>query len=66
MKKLEAPELLTPAEVAALFGVDPRTLVRWAKAGQIGSVRTLGGHRRYRRAEVERLLSGETTNGGAR
>ncbi|HEX2031299.1 MAG TPA: BldC family transcriptional regulator [Actinomycetota bacterium] len=48
--------LLTPAEVAALFRVDPKTVTRWAKAGKLSSIRTLGGHRRYRESEVRRLL----------
>ena len=52
----EADELLTPAEVAALFRVDPKTVTRWAKAGKLTSIRTLGGHRRYRAAEVRALL----------
>jgi excisionase family DNA binding protein len=39
--------LLTPAEVAALFRVDPKTVTRWAKAGHLTCIRTLGGHRRY-------------------
>ncbi len=54
----EAESLLTPAEVAALFRVDPKTVTRWAKAGKLTSIRTLGGHRRYREAEVRALLSG--------
>jgi excisionase family DNA binding protein len=54
--KLGEP-LLTPAEVAAAFRVDAKTVTRWAKAGKLGSVRTLGGHRRYREAEVRALLS---------
>ena len=52
----EADELLTPAEVAALFRVDPKTVTRWAKAGKLTSIRTLGGHRRYRAAEVRARL----------
>lgn len=48
--------LLTPAEVAALFRVDPKTVTRWAKAGKLTSIRTLGGHRRYRESEVTALL----------
>ena len=48
--------LLTPAEVAALFRVDPKTVTRWAKAGKLSSIRTLGGHRRYWESEVRRLL----------
>jgi excisionase family DNA binding protein len=50
--------LLTPAEVAALFRVDPKTVTRWAKAGKLSAIRTLGGHRRYRAAEVYALLEG--------
>ncbi|TQN30578.1 excisionase family DNA binding protein [Haloactinospora alba] len=52
-------ELMTPAEVAAAFRVDPKTVSRWAKAGKLTSVRTLGGHRRYRTAEVRAHLGGE-------
>lgn len=52
--------LLTPSEVASLFRVDPKTVTRWAKAGKLTSIRTLGGHRRYREAEVRDLLSGNT------
>lgn len=54
----EAEPLLTPAEVAGMFRVDPKTVTRWAKAGKLTSVRTLGGHRRYIAAEVKALLEG--------
>jgi excisionase family DNA binding protein len=53
-------ELMTPAEVAALFRVDPKTVTRWAQAGKLQAVRTLGGHRRYLRSEVEQLLTGHS------
>lgn len=53
----ESEPLLTPAEVATMFRVDPKTVTRWAKAGKLTSIRTLGGHRRYREAEVRALLS---------
>jgi excisionase family DNA binding protein len=52
----DAEALLTPAEVAALFRVDPKTVTRWAKAGKLSAIRTLGGHRRYRESEVRTLL----------
>ena len=42
-----------------MFRVDPKTVTRWAQAGKLASVRTLGGHRRYRAGDVEALLSGE-------
>lgn len=51
--------LLTPGEVASLFRVDPKTVTRWASAGRIGSIRTPGGHRRFRESEVRALLRGE-------
>ena len=51
-------KLLTPSEVAALFRVDPKTVTRWAKAGKLSSIRTLGGHRRYKESEVRSLLEG--------
>ena len=54
----EDEELLTPSEVAAMFRVDPKTVTRWAKAGKLSSIRTLGGHRRYRASEVTRLRAG--------
>ncbi|MBI9115770.1 BldC family transcriptional regulator [Sanguibacter suaedae] len=53
----EPEVLLTPAEVAGLFRVDPKTVTRWAKAGKLSSIRTLGGHRRYRESEVKGLLA---------
>jgi excisionase family DNA binding protein len=55
----ESETLLTPAEVAALFRVDPKTVTRWAKAGKLSAIRTLGGHRRYRESEVRALLQGQ-------
>lgn len=48
--------LLTPGEVAAMFRVDPKTVTRWAKAGKLSTIRTLGGHRRYFVSEVYALL----------
>ncbi len=53
----DSDALLTPAEVAALFRVDPKTVTRWAKAGKLTSIRTLGGHRRYKSSEVHALLA---------
>ena len=61
--KENGEKLLTPAEVASLFRVDPKTVTRWAKAGKLSSIRTLGGHRRYREAEVRGLLEASATGG---
>jgi excisionase family DNA binding protein len=52
----EPERLLTPAEVAAMFRVDPKTVTRWARDGRLTAVRTLGGHRRYLESEVLALL----------
>jgi excisionase family DNA binding protein len=59
MPATEANDLLTPAEVALLFRVNPKTVTRWARAGKISAIRTLGGHRRFRRAEIEAVLQSE-------
>ncbi len=53
----EPEKLLTPSEVAAIFRVDPKTVTRWAKVGKLSSIRTLGGHRRFREEEVRLLLA---------
>jgi excisionase family DNA binding protein len=49
-------ELLTPGEVAVMFRVNAKTVTRWARAGKISAVRTLGGHRRFRTTEIRRFL----------
>jgi len=58
----EQEVLLTPAEVASLFRVDPKTVTRWAKAGKLTSIKTLGGHRRYKDSEVKALLNSVSGN----
>ena len=57
----EDDALMTPAEVAAKFKVDAKTVTRWARAGKLSSIKTLGGHRRYRRSEVEALYNGSAS-----
>jgi excisionase family DNA binding protein len=58
MSERDAPDaLLTPSEVAALFRVNPKTVTRWARAGKITAIRTLGGHRRFRASEIRRYLA---------
>ena len=55
-------ELLSPAEVARLFRVNPKTVTRWARSGKINAIRTLGGHRATtgRRSSVRPQLSPPT------
>lgn len=59
-------KLLRPAEVADLFGVAPRTVTRWADEGKLTPLLTLGGHRRYRRSEVDDLLAEREQGHGQR
>ncbi|MFM8236521.1 MAG: BldC family transcriptional regulator, partial [Actinomycetota bacterium] len=47
--------LLAPGEVAAIFGVNPKTVTRWERVGKLEAIRTLGGHRRFRSGDVDRL-----------
>lgn len=49
-------QMLTPKEAAELIKVDPKTVTRWARAGYIGSAKTIGGHRRIPESEVRRIL----------
>jgi excisionase family DNA binding protein len=49
---VEADQLYTPSEVAAMMRVNPKTVTRWARSGQLPSMRTLGGHRRFLGAHV--------------
>lgn len=48
---------MTPGEVARLLRVDPKTVGRWADSGRLPSFRTPGGHRRFRRTDIDRLIS---------
>ncbi|HCK79156.1 MAG TPA: MerR family DNA-binding transcriptional regulator [Actinobacteria bacterium] len=57
MNTNELLPLMSGAAVADLFGVTTKTVTRWAEAGQLHPVFTLGGHRRYRSVEVEALLA---------
>jgi excisionase family DNA binding protein len=55
----EATDLLTAAEVAERFRVSVQTVYRWGKDGTLPGAVTLGGVRRFRREDVDRLLSGD-------
>jgi excisionase family DNA binding protein len=52
-------DLLTPGEVGALFRANPKTVTRWAQSGRLPSVKTPGGHRRFRVLDIRRALSGQ-------
>jgi excisionase family DNA binding protein len=56
--------LLTPAEVASMLRVDPKTVTRWAKQGKLSSIRTPGNHRRFSEPEVRGYLDTWTMRTG--
>ena len=56
-----AADLLSVGQAAAVAGVHVDTIKRWEKAGRIAALRTPVGHRRYRRSDVEALLTTEAT-----
>jgi excisionase family DNA binding protein len=55
-ERRDLSDLLTPAEAAHFLGVTPNTVTRWSRAGKISAIQTMGGHRRFRRSEIERVL----------
>jgi excisionase family DNA binding protein len=57
MKEVE--ELMTPGEVGAALRVDPKTVTRWAERGLLYSIRTPGGHHRFRRVDIDAIMNGE-------
>lgn len=52
-------KLLTPGEVAQLLRVDPKTVTRWAERGLVTSIKTPGGHNRFRSSEINAIMNGE-------
>lgn len=52
----ESDRFLSRAQVAEIFSVSPSTVTRWADGGKLPYVRTLGGHRRYVKSSILRLL----------
>ena len=49
-------DLLTTREAAELLGVSPTSIKRWSDDGKIPVQKTAGGHRRYRRADLQGVL----------
>jgi excisionase family DNA binding protein len=61
----DGQQLLRSHEVAVLFDVTERTVINWAAAGKLPSLRTIGGHLRFRSEDVLELLSGRTSGAKA-
>jgi len=52
----EENEFLTPGEAARLLHVSSKTVNRWANERRLPCIMTLGGHRRFARADVEAAM----------
>lgn len=64
----EADRLLTPAETAALWHVDVKTITRWEQSGRFPQgtvIRTPGEHRRFRETTVRAMLASGSSPGRA-
>ena len=54
-------DYIGPAQVARILHVSPKTVSRWAAQGWLLCVVTLGGHRRFRRQDVETVAQEMTS-----
>lgn len=56
-------EWLSLSQVSKILGVHPSTVRNWSDQGHLPVHRTKGGHRRYRRSEVELWLQSQREDG---
>ena len=61
--KANGQDWLRLSEAATALGVSLNTLRRWSDTGKLVCYRSPGGHRRYRRADVEALLRAQSQEG---
>ena len=52
----EEAELLSTRDICRMFKVNRVTVADWVHTGKIPAIKTLGGHARFRREEVARML----------
>ncbi len=55
-KSVEQVEWFTLSEASKLLGVHPATIRQWSDEGKLPTFRTPGGHRRFARSDIDRLL----------
>jgi len=48
-------EYMTPEKASAFLKVSKTTLINWEKDGKLSSLRTTGGHRRYKKYDLAKL-----------
>jgi excisionase family DNA binding protein len=58
-------DYMTPGEAARTLHVSPKTINRWANEGRIPCIITLGGHRRFRRHDIEATVQSMSAKGAA-
>lgn len=58
-----AEEWLSLSKVASMLGVHPSTVRSWSDQGHLPAHRTQGGHRRFRRREVELWIQSHREDG---
>lgn len=64
---MDAEQLLTPEETAALLRLSEHTLAAWRRTGSSSDLPwvEVGGKIRYRRGDISRWLEARTKNGTA-
>jgi len=60
------PEWLTLGQAAKYLGVAQSTIRKWSDVGRVPAFYTPGGHRRYRRADLDLFLERSGPNARAR
>ncbi len=59
-----APEWLTLGQAATYLGVAQSTMRKWSDVGRVSAFYTPGGHRRYRRSDLDQFLERSGRGGG--
>src|SRR5262245_65822987 len=57
-------EWLTLGQAATYLGVAQSTVRKWSDGGRLPAFYTPGGHRRFRRADLDSFLAGSSGGGG--
>lgn len=66
MERHDDSEWLTLGQAARFLGVAQSTLRKWTDQGHVPAIRTPGGHRKYRRADLDAFLERSGTGRAAR
>jgi len=59
------PEWLTLGQAAKYLGVAQSTMRKWSDVGRVSAFYTPGGHRRYRRSDLDQFLDRSGRGGGS-